>query len=148
MVDYVDLDYTPSKNDLIAMYYVEKAPDCKDIAHCAMEIAKESSIGTWTDIVTMSKDIAERLRPSTYYINEEDHIIKIAYSDELFEAGNLSQILSAIAGNIYGMKTLKYLRLLKNALTFFFKKQVLLKTRLNRHFLSWYNCLIFSRLRM
>jgi ribulose-bisphosphate carboxylase large chain len=60
----------------------------------------------------MSKEIAEKLRPSAYYIDEENHIVKIAYTQDLFEAGNMSQILSAIAGNIYGMKALKNLRLL------------------------------------
>ncbi|MFX0187318.1 MAG: type III ribulose-bisphosphate carboxylase [Candidatus Hodarchaeota archaeon] len=112
MVDYVDLDYKPNKNDLVAMYYVEKAPRCKDLEHAAMEIAKESSIGTWTDIATMSAEIADRLKPSTFYIDNEHQIIKIAYTKELFELDNISQILSAIAGNIYGMRVLENLRLL------------------------------------
>jgi ribulose-bisphosphate carboxylase large chain len=112
MVDYVDLDYEPSKKDLIAMYYVEKSPECKDMEHACMEIAKESSIGTWTKILTMSEEIAQSLKPAAFHIDEENNIIKIAYTEELFEANNMSQILSAIAGNIYGMKKLKYLRLL------------------------------------
>ncbi|MFX1392013.1 MAG: type III ribulose-bisphosphate carboxylase [Promethearchaeota archaeon] len=111
-MDYVDLDYKPNENDLVAMYYVEKAPQCKDLEHASMEIAKESSIGTWTDILTMSADIAKKLRPSTFYIDQDKHLIKIAYTKELFEADNISQILSAVAGNIYGMKILKNLRLL------------------------------------
>ena len=112
MVDYVNLDYEPTKNDLIALYYVEKALECKDLEHACMEIAKESSIGTWTDIETLSAEIAEKLRPSTFYIDNDNQIIKIAYTKELFEADNISQILSAIAGNIYGMKVLNNLRLL------------------------------------
>ncbi|UCD00976.1 MAG: type III ribulose-bisphosphate carboxylase [Promethearchaeota archaeon] len=112
MVDYVNLDYRPSENDLIAMYYVEISPDCKDLEHASEEIAKESSIGTWTEIATLSTEIAGRLKPSTFYIDPENNIIKIAYTKELFEAYNLPQILSAIAGNIYGMKVLKSLRLL------------------------------------
>ncbi|MFX0104769.1 MAG: type III ribulose-bisphosphate carboxylase [Candidatus Hodarchaeota archaeon] len=112
MVDYVNLDYEPSENDLIAMYYVEISPECKDLEHASEEIAKESSIGTWTEIATLSNEIAGRLKPSTFYINPENNIIKIAYTKELFEANNLPQILSAIAGNIYGMKVLKSLRLL------------------------------------
>ncbi|MBD3255208.1 MAG: type III ribulose-bisphosphate carboxylase [Candidatus Lokiarchaeota archaeon] len=113
MVDYVNLDYTPKETDLIAMYYVERAPEaCPNIEQACEEIAKESSIGTWTEIITMSEDIAKRLRPSAFSINKEKNIVKIAYTQELFEAGNMSQILSAIAGNIYGMKALKNLRLL------------------------------------
>lgn len=112
MVDYVNLDYEPGENDLIVMYYVEISPECKDLEHASEEIAKESSIGTWTEIATLSTEIAGRLKPSTFYIDPQNNIIKIAYTKELFEADNLPQILSAIAGNIYGMKVLKSLRLL------------------------------------
>jgi ribulose-bisphosphate carboxylase large chain len=112
MVDYVNLEYKPTKRDLIVMYYVEKAPECKGLEQACEEIAKESSIGTWTEIATLSEDIAERLKPSTFYIDSKNSLIKIAYSEELFEAGNMSQILSAIAGNIYGMKVLNNLRLI------------------------------------
>ena len=113
MVDYVNLKYKPHEKDLIAMYYVERAPEeCPSLEQACEEIAKESSIGTWTDIITMSKEIAEKLRPSAYYIDEKNHIVKIAYTEDLFEADNMSQILSAIAGNIYGMKALKNLRLI------------------------------------
>jgi ribulose-bisphosphate carboxylase large chain len=94
------------------MYYVEKSSDCRDLEQACEEIAKESSIGTWTEIATLSADIAERLKPSAFHIDPENNIVKIAYTKELFEANNVPQILSAIAGNIYGMKVLKHLRLL------------------------------------
>ncbi|MFX0006564.1 MAG: type III ribulose-bisphosphate carboxylase, partial [Candidatus Hermodarchaeota archaeon] len=61
---------------------------------------------------TLSPEIAKRLKPSTFYIDHDNSIIKIAYTKELFEANNLPQILSAIAGNIFGMKVLRNLRLL------------------------------------
>lgn len=112
MVHYVNLDYKPNEDDLIAMYYVEKSSECRDLEQACEEIAKESSIGTWTEIATLSADIAEKLKPSAYYIDAENNIVKIAYTKELFEADNLPQILSAIAGNIFGMKVLDYLRLL------------------------------------
>ena len=94
------------------MYYVQISPECRNLQHASEEIAKESSIGTWTEISTLSPEIAERLKPSTFYIDPEKNIIKIAYPKELFEANNLPQILSAIAGNIFGMKVLKNLRLI------------------------------------
>ncbi|MHA2473986.1 MAG: ribulose-bisphosphate carboxylase large subunit, partial [Promethearchaeota archaeon] len=59
MVKYVNLGYEPKSDDLIAMYYVEIAPECKDLEQACEEIAKESSIGTWTEIATLSPDIAE-----------------------------------------------------------------------------------------
>ncbi len=106
------MKYEPDKDDLIAMYYVEKSQDCNSLEQACEEIAKESSIGTWTEIATLSADIAEKLKPSVFYIDPEKNIVKIAYTKELFEVNNISQILSAIAGNIFGMKALKYLRLL------------------------------------
>jgi len=112
LVDYVNLNYEPNHDDLIAMYYVEKSPECKNLEHASEEIAKESSIGTWTDISTMSAEIAQQLKPSVFHINNDNNIVKIAYTKELFEADNMSQILSAIAGNIYGMKIINKLRLL------------------------------------
>ncbi|MFX0039434.1 MAG: type III ribulose-bisphosphate carboxylase [Promethearchaeota archaeon] len=112
MVHYINLDYDPTDNDLIAMYYVEISPECRNLQQASEEIAKESSIGTWTEISTLSPEIAKRLKPSTFYIEPDKNIIKIAYTKELFEANNLPQILSAIAGNIFGMKVVRNLRLL------------------------------------
>lgn len=106
------MNYVPTDKDLIAMYYVDKAPECSSLESACMEIAKESSIGTWTKISTLSPEIAEKLKPAAFYIDEVNNIIKIAYTQDLFEINNMPQILSAIAGNIYGMKVLKNLRLL------------------------------------
>ena len=94
------------------MYYVEKTPECVDFEKACAEIAKESSIGTWTEVATLSADIAKRLRPSVFYIDAKRNLVQIAYSKELFEIDNMPQVLSAIAGNIYGMKVLNNLRLL------------------------------------
>jgi ribulose-bisphosphate carboxylase large chain len=81
MVDYINLDYSPHENDLVAMYYIERAPEsCPSLEKACEEVAKESSIGTWTEISTMSKDIAKNLRPSVYSIDEDNHIAKIAYT--------------------------------------------------------------------
>ena len=107
---YVDLKYKPSSRDLIAEYYVE--PNRMDLRTVANHLAAESSIGTWTKIATMSPRISKRLRPSVFSINQKKKIIKIAYHDELFEKNNMPQILSSIAGNIYGMKAVKKLKLL------------------------------------
>ena len=112
MVDYINLHYEPNEKDLVVMYYVEKSNECKSLESASEEIAKESSIGTWTEIATLSSDIANRLKPSIFYINEDNGIIKIAYPEELFELDNIPQILSAIAGNIYGMKVIENLRLI------------------------------------
>ncbi|MEM5879657.1 MAG: type III ribulose-bisphosphate carboxylase, partial [Candidatus Aenigmatarchaeota archaeon] len=71
-------------------------------------IAAESSIGTWTETTT-TKPYVEKLAAKVFEMN--GNFIKVAYPSELFEPGNLPNILSSIAGNIFGMKHLKNLRL-------------------------------------
>lgn len=91
----------------------------------AVEIAAESSIGTWTKIGTMSEKIFSKLSAKIFEIKkitadgEKDKnenginagIIKIAYPLDLFEAGNIPQLLSSVAGNIFSMKKVENLRL-------------------------------------
>jgi len=107
MLNYVNLKYKPSYDDLIAEYYVE--PNKVSIHEAAENLAAESSIGTWTDIWTMKPKIAKELKPNVFSI--EGNYVKIAYPSALFENGSIPQILSSIAGNIYGMKLVNNLRL-------------------------------------
>ncbi|MCK5107471.1 MAG: type III ribulose-bisphosphate carboxylase [Nanoarchaeota archaeon] len=109
LLDYINLKYKPKKTDLVCEFYVEA--NGVSFEESAENIAGESSIGTWTDLSTMNEKIAHQLKPKVFYLNEKENIIKVAYPEELFEPGNMPQILSSIAGNIYGMKILKNLRL-------------------------------------
>jgi ribulose-bisphosphate carboxylase large chain len=52
----------------------------------------------------------KKLAAKVYSI--EGNVIKIAYPVELFEDGNMPNILSSVAGNVFGLKALKNLRLL------------------------------------
>jgi len=106
---YIDLSYKPRNNDLVCEYYLE--PNKISFERACEHIAAESSIGTWTDIVTMNKEIARRLKPHVFDMNPKRGVVRIAYTSELFEAGNMPQILSSIAGNIFGMRAVKNLRL-------------------------------------
>jgi len=110
MLNYINLKYKPKYTELLVEYRAEPSKGYT-LDYCAEQIASESSIGTWTTISTMNKRIANRLKPTVYYINPKTKIIKIAYPQALFEKGNMPQILSSIAGNIFGMKMLKNLRL-------------------------------------
>jgi len=107
LLNYINLKYKPSTDDVIVEYYVE--PNKISIHEAAEQIAAESSIGTWTTIITMNPRIARKLKPKVFSI-KENHI-KIAYPSELFEYNNIPQILSSIAGNIFGMKLINNLRL-------------------------------------
>ncbi len=109
MLEYIDKKYKPSKNDLVCEYYVE--PNRMSLEKACEHIAGESSIGTWTTISTMNPNIAKKLKPRVYSINKKTNMIKVAYDANLFEAGNMPGILSSIAGNIFGMKAIRNLRL-------------------------------------
>ncbi len=101
---YIDLKYKP-KDDIVVKFKVK----AKDIRDAAEKLAAESSIGTWTDVKTMNKRIYE-MRARVFKI--EKPYIWIAYPSILFEKGSMPQILSSVAGNIFGMKAIKSLRLM------------------------------------
>jgi len=107
--DYIDLNYEP-KNDLICEYYLEPSKNI-DFESAANHVAGESSIDTWSDILTLSPKLAKKLKPHVFFINKKDKTIKIAYHRELFEINSVPQILSSVAGNIFSMKIISNLRL-------------------------------------
>ncbi len=105
--DYVNLGYRPGKNDLVCEFSVE--PDMGlSVREAAGRVAAESSTGTWVDVTT-SNPYVNKISAKVFYI--KGRIIRIAYPLELFEPDNVPQILSSIAGNIFGMKDIRNLRL-------------------------------------
>jgi ribulose-bisphosphate carboxylase large chain len=72
-------------------------------------VAAESSVGTWTELTTV-KPYIDKLAARVF--NIEGNIAKIAYPQELFEPGNMPNILSSIAGNVFGLRALENLRLI------------------------------------
>ncbi|MDD1706507.1 MAG: type III ribulose-bisphosphate carboxylase, partial [Methanoregulaceae archaeon] len=75
----------------------------------AGRIASESSTGTWTTLFSLPPRMKE-LQATAFEM--EGSYVQIAYPLALWEEGNASQLLSGIAGNIFGMKALKTLRLI------------------------------------
>jgi ribulose-bisphosphate carboxylase large chain len=63
----------------------------------------------------MKQSIWDDLRARVYAI--EGNIVRIAYPDVLFEASNIPQFLSSVAGNVFGMRAVDNLRLLDIVLT-------------------------------
>ncbi len=106
-VDFVDLKYQPSETDLICKFYVE--PEGVSLEEAAGAVAAESSVGTWTELTTV-KPYVNRLAAQVFSI--EGNTTSIAYPVELFEGGNMPNILSSVAGNVFGLKMLRNLRLL------------------------------------
>jgi ribulose-bisphosphate carboxylase large chain len=107
-MDFVDLDYEPSDNDLITLYSYEPAEKISK-EEAVGRIASESSTGTWTTLARLPprmKDLKARA------FEMEGNFVKIAYPLALWEEGNAVQLMSGIAGNIFGMKALRNLRLI------------------------------------
>ncbi len=105
-VDFVDLVYKPKNTDVICDFYVE--PDGISLKEAAGGVAAESSIGTWTELTTL-KPYMKKLAACVFHI--EGNNIQIAYPIDLFESGNMPNILSSVAGNVFGLRALKNLRL-------------------------------------
>ncbi|MEM4318606.1 MAG: type III ribulose-bisphosphate carboxylase [Candidatus Pacearchaeota archaeon] len=110
--DYIELKYKPRPTDLICSFYVE-ARNKKELKRAIGGVAAESSIGTWTETTT-TKPYMLKFAAKVFEIkkvSENSANVKIAYPHELFEPGNLPNIMSSIAGNIFGMKDIANLRL-------------------------------------
>jgi len=106
-MEYIDLKYKPYITDIICEFYLEPVHG-SSIIDVANQVAAESSIGTWTDVKT-EKSYMRGLGAKVFSIKK--NYIKIAYPLDLFEPGNVPQLLSSVAGNIFGMKVVEKLRL-------------------------------------
>jgi len=105
--EFVDKTYTPSPEDLVCLFRLEPAAGFS-IEEAAGRVASESSVGTWTEVTTMKPRI-RKLMAKAYEI--QGNLVKIAYPINLFEPGSMPQIMSSIAGNIFGMKAVEHVRL-------------------------------------
>ncbi len=112
---YVDKNYEPNfKRDIIAVFRITPA-DGYTIEQAAGAVAAESSTGTWTTLYPWYEE--ERwsdLSAKAYYFHDMGDgswIVRIAYPTHAFEEWNLPGLLASIAGNVFGMKRVKGLRL-------------------------------------
>jgi len=106
--DYLELGYKPSRDDLVCEFLLEPAHGTS-LKRAAGAVASESSTGTWVEVKTEKKYV-RRLAARVFEI--VGNRVKIAYPIELFELANLPNILSSVAGNVFGMKEVKSLRLI------------------------------------
>jgi len=104
--DFIDSKYRPKSTDVVCEFHVE--PLGTNMRHAAGGVAAESSIGTWTEIRTMHKYV-ERLAAKVFSIR--GNTVRIAYPTGLFEPGSMPNLLSSVAGNVFGLEELRWLRL-------------------------------------
>jgi ribulose-bisphosphate carboxylase large chain len=116
--DFVDLNYKPKKTDLKVLFYFEPAKGVT-IKDAIGRIASESSTGTWTTLFKLPSRM-KKLMAIAYNLELKGNggFVKVAYPLDLWEEGNIPQLLSGIAGNIFGMRALKNLRLIDVSLPY------------------------------
>jgi ribulose-bisphosphate carboxylase large chain len=107
-LEFVDPHYKPKNDELVALFYFEPAKNVP-IDEAIGRIASESSTGTWTTLFKMPSRM-RKLMAHPYH--RDGNYVKVAYPLDLWEKGNLPQLLSGIGGNIFGMKALENLRLM------------------------------------
>ena len=106
-MDFVDRRHRPSKDELLAVFKVRPSAEFS-ADEAAGRVASESSVGTWTTLTTLTSKVREIM---AHAYREEGDYVFISYPEELFELGNMPQVMSSIAGNVFGMKALRSLRL-------------------------------------
>ncbi len=102
---YYKPDMEPGDDYILVAFRIKARPDV-DIIEAASAACAESSTGTWTEI---DREISERMPSYVYRV--EDDMAYVAYHPDLVERGSLSNILSSLAGNIFGMKAVDGIRI-------------------------------------
>ena len=105
-IDFLDLEYRPKASDVICEFHVE--PKGITLEEAMGGVAAESSVGTWTELTTV-KPYVDKLHATVYDVDGQE--CKIAYPIKLIEPGNMPNILSSVAGNVFGLEALGNLRL-------------------------------------
>lgn len=111
---FVKKDYRPDpKSDIILVFRVTPAEGFS-IEDAAGGVAAESSVGTWTTLyIWYDQNRLNKLMGKAYQftdLGDGSYLVRIAYPVELFEENNIPGFLASVAGNIFGMRRAKWLR--------------------------------------
>ncbi|MFA5862622.1 MAG: ribulose-bisphosphate carboxylase large subunit [Candidatus Thermoplasmatota archaeon] len=107
--DFIQLDQPASKDEVVCTFRVEHDPSV-EFAWAAGALAAESSIGTWDPDLTTMTDEARKYGARVVKLDEPNKLVVVAFTQGLFERGNLPQLLSSVVGNVYGLKEVRKLR--------------------------------------
>jgi len=110
---YVNLDLADPYNGDYMLTSFHMVPAGKlNILQTASEIAAESSTGTNFTVKTETP-YSRLLNALVYEVDMESNMVKIAYPWRLFDRrGNVQNVMTYIAGNIFGTKDIKALKLI------------------------------------
>lgn len=108
-IDYLALEEELDPEDYVICEYTVKTD--LDIKDAGKRIAEEESTGTWTHPTTLSKDIFHKYGGKVTMA--EGNRVRIGYPmiDFSGDIGEIPQILSIIAGNLFGLESLEGVRL-------------------------------------
>ncbi|MDP2909098.1 MAG: type III ribulose-bisphosphate carboxylase [Nanoarchaeota archaeon] len=106
--EFINKNYKPKKDDVKVLFYYEPAEGITN-EDAIGRIASESSSGTWTTLTELPKLLP---KVKAYAYEYDSNYVKIAYPIIDFEKGSVPCMVSAIGGNIFGMKALNNLRLI------------------------------------
>ena len=113
---FVEDGGTPDEDELVCGFYL-KHVDSVEFDWASGAVAAESSIGTWDPSLTTMRDGIREMGARVVEMDTDagdgrnDGVARIAYPTELFEPGSIPQILSSVAGNIFGLSEVVNLRL-------------------------------------
>ncbi len=96
--------------EVIATYYVE----ADNFKSAAKAIAMEQSTGTWTEVSTADREIHKKYGARVIESDIETGRVEISFPvvDFSLDIGGISNILSVVAGNLFGLREVKAVRLL------------------------------------
>ncbi len=107
--EFVDIGGEINPEDWIICYYYVESSQGQSPKHIGAAIAAEGSIGTWTHVTTETKRV---WRFAGRVIDVRGNFVLVAFPIELFEPGNIPQLFSVVAGNLFGLKAIKNVKLL------------------------------------
>lgn len=112
---YINLelgDQAKNGHYLLAVFHLVPANPDDDLLGLATEVAAESSTGSNMRVNTATP-FSDSMNALVYKVDEEKNLVWLAYPTRIFDrGGNVQNIMTYIAGNIYGMSSVSAMKLL------------------------------------
>ncbi|MEZ0346328.1 MAG: type III ribulose-bisphosphate carboxylase [Infirmifilum sp.] len=112
--EFVKWDHIPDLEREVVVTFRLVPGEGFTVDDAAGAVAAESSVGTWTTLYEWyDKSRINSLKGKAYQkkpLPDGSFLVRVAYPVELFEEGNMPAFLASVAGNIFGMKRVKSLR--------------------------------------
>ncbi|MEM2300908.1 MAG: type III ribulose-bisphosphate carboxylase [Sulfolobales archaeon] len=111
---FIDKSFKPDPEDHVIVSFKVTPAAGFTVEDTAGGVAAESSVGTWTTLYTWYDEARlSRLMGRAYEfldLGGGGYLVRVAYPVELFEEGNMPAFLASVAGNVFGMRRVRWLR--------------------------------------